>query len=74
MAKVNIQDGRTCLVWEDMWNGMIPKPNFPELYLYSKKKSITFAEAKSSPNLHSLFYLPLIYGSILPAHATPKPP
>jgi hypothetical protein len=59
MATVNIQDGRTCLFWEDLWKGIVPKLSFPELYSFSKKKKITFAEVKLTPDLYSLFHLPL---------------
>lgn len=59
MAFVNIQDGRTCLFWDDLWCGMVPKLSFPELYSFSKKKNLIFAEVKSAPNLHSFFHLPL---------------
>jgi hypothetical protein len=42
MATVNIQDGRTCLFWEDLWKGIVPKLSFPELYSFSKKKKNNF--------------------------------
>jgi hypothetical protein len=58
-ASVNIQDGKSCLFWEDLWNGLVPKLSFPELFSFTRKPKITLAEVKAAPNLHDLFHLPL---------------
>ena len=36
MDMINIQDGRTCLFWEDLWNNRVPKLHFPELFSLPK--------------------------------------
>ena len=59
MATVTVKDGRTSLLWEDLWNGSIPKWQFPHLYSFAKKKYITISEAKNTDHFHSLFHLPL---------------
>lgn len=58
MAKVSIHDGKTCLLWDDVWNGIVPHHIFHEQHSL-KKKNITTVEAKSATNLHSLFYVPM---------------
>jgi hypothetical protein len=58
-ASVNIQDGKSCLFWEDLWNGLVPKISFSELYSFAKKTKITLAEVKATSTLHDLFHLSL---------------
>ena len=59
LAKVNLHDGMTCLLWTDMWQDIILEINFPELYSFAKNKRITLSEARNSDSLQSLFHLPL---------------
>jgi hypothetical protein len=59
MASVNVQNGKSCLFWDDLWLGKIPKMEFPELYSFSKKPNMTLAEAKLSQSLINSFNLPL---------------
>jgi hypothetical protein len=59
MAPVVIQDGRTCNFWEDVWNSQAPKLNFPELFSYAKRGTVTFQKVKAQDNLWHLFQLPL---------------
>ena len=56
---IEIKDGKTCLLWDDLWNGGVPKLQFPELYSFTEKKSITIQEAKELSQLHTIFHLPL---------------
>ena len=58
-SMIEIKDGKTCLLWDDLWNGGVPKLQFPELYSFTKKKSITIQEAKELSQLHTIFHLPL---------------
>jgi len=53
-----LNDGKTCLLWSDIWVDSIPKLKFPELFPFAKSKTITVAEA-STENLQNLFHLPL---------------
>jgi hypothetical protein len=59
MAKVTVSDGKSCLLWSDLWNDAIPELNFPELYSFAKKKQISVQEAKNTVDLPNLFHLPL---------------
>jgi hypothetical protein len=59
LAKVDLRNGTTCLFWTDMWLDQIPSLSFPELFSFSKKKSITFQRAMTTEPLHNLFHLPL---------------
>lgn len=59
MATVNIQNGESYLLWDDMWLGRIPRTEFPELYSFTKKPYTSLAEAKISQSLIGTFHLPL---------------
>jgi hypothetical protein len=59
MASVLVNNGKTCLLWDDLWNGKIWKLEFPELHSFAKNKSISLEKAYGSPDLHALFSLPL---------------
>jgi len=59
MASLTVKDGRTSLLWEDLWDDSIPKWQFPHLYSFAKKKYITISEAKNTHHFHNLFQLPL---------------
>jgi hypothetical protein len=59
MARVQISDGKSCYLWEDLWGNDILSQKFPELFSFAKKKKLVFAEAKVQVQLHSLFHLPL---------------
>jgi hypothetical protein len=59
MALVSIQSGASCLLWDDLWLGQVPKHAFPELYSFAKKPNLTLEAAKSSQSLLQDFHLPL---------------
>ena len=59
MARVEIRNGSSCFLWEDMWGKEILTLKFPELFSFAKKKQILFAEGYAQTPLHSLFHLPL---------------
>jgi hypothetical protein len=59
MASVQIQDEKTCLLWEDQWEQGIKKLEFPELYSFTKQKDITVHEAKSLEAFQRNFHLRL---------------
>ncbi|KAL6627690.1 hypothetical protein ACP70R_031416 [Stipagrostis hirtigluma subsp. patula] len=54
-----IEDGKTVMLWEDLWNGIIPKVTYPELHSYAKKSLGTVSEAKAMEDISDLFHLPL---------------
>lgn len=59
MARVQIGNGSTCLLWEDLWGNEILNQQFLELSSFAKNKKISFAEGCAQAQLHSLFHLPL---------------
>jgi len=59
LARVNINNAKSCLLWSDMWNDKVPMIAYPELYSFIKSKNTILAEAKTSDNLLNLFHLPL---------------
>jgi hypothetical protein len=58
MAPISVQSGPTCLFWDDLWFGQVPRLAFPELYSFTKKPNLTLAGAKSQ-NFIENFNLPL---------------
>jgi len=59
LARVNINNAKSFLLWSDMWNDKVPMIAYPELYSFIKSKNTILAEAKTSDNLLNLFHLPL---------------
>lgn len=59
MAMVSLNDGRTCFVWSDMWNGRVPCQSYPELWSFAKRKSITVQSAKMIDDPGDLLHLPI---------------
>jgi hypothetical protein len=48
MARVEINNGKSCLLWEDLWGNEPVMHSCPELYSFVKKKNISFAESAST--------------------------
>lgn len=59
MAKVNINNGKSCYLWLDMWDDKVPKQVFLELFSFAKSQTSTLAVAKRINPLSDLFHLPL---------------
>jgi hypothetical protein len=59
MACPSIKSGSSTYRWDDLWNGRIPKLHFPELYSFTRAKSITLQKARFLPHLHTIFHIPL---------------
>jgi hypothetical protein len=59
LAKVQIQNGASCLLWDDLWADEILHQKFPELYSFAKNKKISYLRANSEAQLYELFHLPL---------------
>ena len=38
IAYVSVQDGSSVLFWEDQWNNLVSRLEFPELHSFAKKK------------------------------------
>jgi hypothetical protein len=59
MALISVQNGASCLFWNDLWFGVVPKHAFPELYSFTKNPSMTLQAAKMNHSLTQTFHLPL---------------
>jgi hypothetical protein len=59
MALVSIESGASCLFWDDLWFGQVPKHVFPELYSFTKNPNMSLQTAKLSLSLIQTFHLPL---------------
>ena len=56
---MNVQDGASCLLWEDLWNDHVPKIHFPELFSFAKDTSSSLKNAKDATCPASLLHLPI---------------
>ena len=56
---VNLKDGRTVHLWQDLWNNQVHRLLYPQLHSFAKKEQVTVAQAKDLEQLHELFHLPL---------------
>ena len=59
MASAHINDGATCLFWEDCWSGQPLKQTYPELFLFAKKTEISLKDVLAESQIYGFFYLPL---------------
>jgi hypothetical protein len=55
LAAVNIKDGRTCLLWHDLWGGIVPAQSFLKLFSFAKDTAITVFKARNATDLTQLF-------------------
>lgn len=59
IAKCTINDGKTVLFWQDLWNEKVRKESYPRLFSFAKDKNITAERFILQENPSSLFHLPL---------------
>jgi hypothetical protein len=59
ISMVQIKNGATVSLWNDLWNGQVRQQALPELYSFSTKREITVNQAKSMRALHDIFQLPM---------------
>lgn len=59
IASVNLHNGSTCFFWNDLWHGRILSKTFSELFSFVKNPNISVQSARLTPQLHTLFHLPL---------------
>lgn len=59
MARVEVNNGKSCMLWEDLWGIEPVIHKFPELHSFVKKQHISFAEGAIVTPFHRLFHLPL---------------
>lgn len=59
MAMVNIVDGQSCLLWDDLWFNKVPRLQYPQLFSFAKLSGISINAAVNSEGPNTLFHLPL---------------
>jgi len=59
IAYVSVQDGSSVLFWEDQWNNLVSRLEFPELHSFAKNKAITLQKVYHQNEISNLFHLPL---------------
>jgi hypothetical protein len=59
MARVSIQDGKSCLLWHDIWNDVPCSEAFPELFSFVRNQNSSFYWAANTQDFYDLFHLPL---------------
>jgi len=59
MARANVGDGKTCLLWDDLWGTQIMSTKFPKLRSFARNRNISLYDTMHQSQLHSMFYLPL---------------
>lgn len=59
MARVTVQNGSTCFLWQDLWSDQILDQAYPELHSYAITNSTTVRATHQLNEIHDLFHLPL---------------
>jgi hypothetical protein len=58
-ARVNIQNGTSCLLWFDLWEDRVYNQAYLELFSFVKAQHISLSVALSTMPRQTLFHLPL---------------
>ncbi|PWZ29242.1 hypothetical protein Zm00014a_036970 [Zea mays] len=53
------RDGRTILLWQDIWNNISPRFTFPYLFSFARKKDGSIQEFLANMDLEHNFHTPL---------------
>lgn len=59
IAQCKIGDGKTVMLWSDLWNGHYLQQELPRLYSYAKNIKISVAKYLSNQAIEENFHLPL---------------
>jgi hypothetical protein len=59
LAILHIQNGESCLFWQDKWMDQSPKDRYLELYSFAKNRGISVAKASQQQDMTQLLHLPL---------------
>jgi hypothetical protein len=54
-----VGDGRTILLWHDVWNNISPRFTFPCLFSFAKKKECSLQELLANMDMEHNFHTPL---------------
>jgi hypothetical protein len=55
---VKLNDGASAYSWQDLWNEMVRKDVYPELFSFTTKVEITVQQAQGMSHLYEIFHLP----------------
>jgi hypothetical protein len=55
IARVEIGDGKTTLLWHDNWDGICKSAQYPELWSFASRKDITIQQARLAAS-HEMFH------------------
>jgi hypothetical protein len=58
LARVEIGDGKTTLLWHDNWDGVRKSASYPEFWSFASIKDITIHQARLTAS-HEMFHTPL---------------
>jgi hypothetical protein len=58
IARVEIRDGKTTLLWHDNWDGICKSAQYPELWSFASCKDITVQQARLADS-QEMFHTPL---------------
>jgi hypothetical protein len=56
---VKLNDGASAYMWQDLWNWIVQKEAYPELFSFTTKSEITVQQAQEVGQLYEIFQLPL---------------
>jgi hypothetical protein len=78
LAAVSMVGGSTMLLWNYLWNGIIPAQHFPKLMSFAKYPHVTFHYAISRLDFIDIFFLPLCiqaneHLAVLESHISNRP-
>jgi hypothetical protein len=59
ISKAQVQDGRTVLLWHNLWTNSIRSSQSPKLFSFTTSKYFIVAQTSSLNNLHEIFQTPL---------------
>jgi hypothetical protein len=59
ITMVQVQDGSSVLMWQDLWNCKVRMMESLELYSFTIKSNISLSEANGMVDFHEIFQLPL---------------
>lgn len=59
LAMVLVNNGSSCFLWHDFWEGSVCSQAFPELYSYAKNQHISLKVVVSILAAQDMFYFPL---------------
>jgi hypothetical protein len=56
-SQIQINNGKTCFLWQDQWQTKVLEQSYPQLYSFAKNKIITLHKALATENFIDLFNL-----------------